>query len=586
MPEPPSLNRLQFRVLCRVFLFRVVDLELLSAQGDSVRLLGQFASLFAAVSFFFTAPLILIGGRLPQELLWTMAHLLIASTMLVAGLFSALTWDSIFPDRRDILILAPLPIPARTIFLAKLTASIAALGLAILALNVFTGLVWPFLFSAQNAGPFSILRSIPAYWATMLAAAAFIFCSVLALQSVTAQLLPRQLFLRLSAILQVVAVCLFLGVYLLEPSLESITALTAPENQRLLAWSPTYWFLGLFQQLNGSMQPAFAPLATRAKFGLIAAVVIATASTLFSYLRTLRKTIEEPDILPAARRTLWSPRLANPLQSAIFLFTARTLFRSRQHRMLLSFYLGIEFAVVLGYLGMDLGTQLVSHRTAAAQALEQSIVPLFAASLLIVCLAVTGVRMVSSMPVALRSNWIFRLTETHATPAYLAALRRTFLLLACLPVWGLSAILFVSLYPLRLAIPHLIVLALLGVILTELCLYRVHKIPFTCSYLPGKANMQYAFWAVVALLPLTYAAARLEAQALHRVFSCIAMVLLLCAAAAAARWRTSASIQTFESLSFDESPNPEILSLGIRTDGQMMVNSLQPPPTAHPTTAK
>ena len=40
-------DRLQFRVLYREFLFRMVDLELLSTQarGDMSKLFGQFASL-------------------------------------------------------------------------------------------------------------------------------------------------------------------------------------------------------------------------------------------------------------------------------------------------------------------------------------------------------------------------------------------------------------------------------------------------------------------------------------------------------------------------------------------------------------
>src|SRR5208282_2897478 len=110
-------------------------------------------------------------------------------------------------------------------------------------------------------GFFSIFRSLPAYWVTLLAAAAFIFGSVLTVQGIASQLLPRQLFLRVSAVLQVLTFCLILSVYVLEPSLEARTALTAPENQRLLASLPSYWFLGLFQQLNGSMEPAFVPLA-------------------------------------------------------------------------------------------------------------------------------------------------------------------------------------------------------------------------------------------------------------------------------------------------------------------------------------
>ena len=49
---------------------------------------------------------------------WTVEHFLIATTMLVVGLFAVLSWNSTFPDRRDVLILSPLPVPARTLFLA------------------------------------------------------------------------------------------------------------------------------------------------------------------------------------------------------------------------------------------------------------------------------------------------------------------------------------------------------------------------------------------------------------------------------------------------------------------------------------
>ncbi len=41
----------QFLALYRNFLFRVVDLELLSASGDVRNLLGQFAALLAGIQF-------------------------------------------------------------------------------------------------------------------------------------------------------------------------------------------------------------------------------------------------------------------------------------------------------------------------------------------------------------------------------------------------------------------------------------------------------------------------------------------------------------------------------------------------------
>jgi hypothetical protein len=266
-------------------------LEILSADGDITKLLGQLAALLAGVSVLFAAPLILVGGRLPQETLWTMEHLLIATTMVMVGLFSVFNWDSIFPDRRDVLVLAPLPVRPSTLFAAKLGALISAVLVAILALNVFSGLIWPMLFSPQHGGLLGIVRSFLAYWISLLVAGLFVFCVVLGVQGVASQLLPRQLFLRLSALLQVAAFTLLLGMYILEPALEAKVALAAPDNQHLFNFLPSYWFLALFQQLNGSMSPEFAPLARRAWEGSGVAIAVALALVMFSYLHALREIV-------------------------------------------------------------------------------------------------------------------------------------------------------------------------------------------------------------------------------------------------------------------------------------------------------
>ena len=113
-----------------------------------------------------------------------------------------------------------------------------------------------------------VVRSFVAYWFVMIAAGLFLFCTVLGLQWVAGQILPRQMFLRLSAVLQLSVLCLVVGLFFLEPSLESKQALTAPANQWLLRCLPSYWFLGMFQQLKGQMDPAFGPLAMRAWWGL------------------------------------------------------------------------------------------------------------------------------------------------------------------------------------------------------------------------------------------------------------------------------------------------------------------------------
>src|SRR5580700_6313991 len=161
--------------------------------------------------------------------------------MLVVGLFAVLSWESTFLNRRDVLVLSPLPIRPRTMFLAKVASVATALSLTVVSLHTLAGVAWPVLvFSPANSGVLGMIRSLAAYWITMLAAGAFIFCCVLGVQGLAAQL-PRRLFLRLSAVLQMAALCVFIGVYFLQPSLTSPEALSAAANQHALAWLPSYW---------------------------------------------------------------------------------------------------------------------------------------------------------------------------------------------------------------------------------------------------------------------------------------------------------------------------------------------------------
>jgi CubicO group peptidase (beta-lactamase class C family) len=73
--------------------------------------------------------------------------------MLVVGLFAVLSWESMFPDRRDVLVLAPLPVRAHTLFLAKVAAVATALSLTVVVLNVFPGIAAPFAFATAPTMP-------------------------------------------------------------------------------------------------------------------------------------------------------------------------------------------------------------------------------------------------------------------------------------------------------------------------------------------------------------------------------------------------------------------------------------------------
>jgi hypothetical protein len=432
---------------------------------------------------------------------------------------------------------------------------IAALSLSVLSLNIFSGLVWPFHFASTNGGGFpGVIRSLIAYWTTMLLVGVFTFCCVLGLQGVVSQLLPRRQFLRLSAFIQVAAFFLFVGVYILEPSLEDPIALAAAGNHRLLACLPSYWFLGLFQQLNGSMIPPFAPLVRWAWMGLGVAVFAGTASVFMVYFRTMGKIVEQPDIVAGVHRIKWSPRFGTLLQTSIALFSVRTMLRSRQHRVLLSFYLGTGLALALAYVEAALHGFLHGAR---GDAIDPSFLT---ASLWVICFAVLGVRFVITMPHALRANWIFRMTEIRSVPVYLSAVRRSVLVLAVAPVWLLLAILFLARWPTWTVVGHLVVLGLVGMIVTDLCLYGFYKLPFTCSYLPGGSKVRFIFWGFLLLL---FPPSAVRVEELDRPFGCVAVIALLISAAAFVRWRTAVSVRSAEELIFEEAYPPELFSLGL-----------------------
>lgn len=557
MPKRLAKAKWQFRVLYHVFLLRVVDLELLSANGDPTRLLGQFATIFASISLLFTLPGLLFlaaSQRLKSTEAWTVEHFFIATTLTATGLIAVLNWDLVFPDRRDVLVLGPLPVRSSTLFLAKVAAMFAAPTLTIVGLNIFSGLVWPVLFFSGAGGAWGLLRAWPAYWFTVSAAGVFIVFAVLAVQGIAANLLPRQYFLRLSAFMQATAFCVLLSLYFLEPHLESRAALGAPDNQRLLAWLPSYWFLGLFQQLSGSMHPEFVPLARRAWVALAVSVLGAVGALLLSYFRMMRKIVEQPEILPGARSISWSLGFGDSLRGAITLLSVRTLFRSRQHRMILSFFAGIGLAIVVGYV-----TAFGGRGTTTGISIAFMI-----ASILMLVFVVLGIRVVAAIPISLSANWIIRATQVRPSSDYRSAVRFSWLAIGVVPLWLFVAGFFSAMFPWRPVFGHLVVLLLFGMILVELCLYTFQKIPFTCSYLPGKANIPIAFWVgLVLLFQLVSTGARLEKRMLSHPLDCALMIFLLAVILAGLRWLIEARRKDIEELVFEEEYAPDIVSLNL-----------------------
>jgi pimeloyl-ACP methyl ester carboxylesterase len=566
--------RRPFAVLHRLFLARMIDLEILSARGDVRDLIVHFVSVLAAFSFVMTY---LLGGRyfsttLPRSQLlfaiWNDEEFLVSAGIAVAGLLAVLAWNAVFPDRRDCLVLGPLPVTTPTIILAKLSAMATALGVSLIAINVFTGLVFPLATADKDVG---VLHSLAAWWITMFAAGIFIFSSMLALQGLAAQLMSWSLFLRVSGLLQMAALFAVIALFFVTPPFAATILPSSPQPGFPIQLLPSFWFTGLLHQLNGDPNPAFTPLAAMALRNLAVAVTVAALTWGLSYYRNIRRIIQAPDIAPSAHgraaarlvRFAAFTLLSKPLDRAIVMFTGRTIARSRQHRLLLAACGGIGFATALAF------SKIFLDRRSSAPWDEPN-APFLIAGLLLLFCAIAGMRSTFAIPLALPANWIFRITAIHSPGAYFAATRKSLILLAALPVWIASAAAYLWIWPGRPAAEHMILLVLAGLAFASRTLYRFRKIPFACSWLPGGAQLKMRLSLFVFLfLLLAGAMAQMELWSMERFARFAILLALLSAYALLVRRRSTEFAGSSENrLQFEDLPPAEIFALDLRPDGE------------------
>ena len=284
----------------------------------------------------------------------------------------------------------------------------------------------------------------------------------------------------------------------------------------------------------------------------------------FSYWRTVRKIVEEPDIMSGRHRSIWLPRFGNQAQTAIGQFTVRTLARSKQHRLILGFYLGIGLAFT--------SLLLKGAGPGVRNPFSEESMLLWAASLMMIVLAAVGTRVAFALPLNLRANWVFRIIGVRGGPESVAAGRRALLLLSVAPVWLMTAAACLEVCPGRQNAAHLVVLGVVGMIVADICLLGFRKIPFTCSYLPGKSRVHMAFLGAVGVLLGGSQAARLERLALRETRSMVVLLAVLVSLWLVVRWATLALARTEEAeLRFEEEIPPVIMGLGLYRDEVLLI---------------
>ena len=238
-------------------------------------------------------------------------------------------------------------------------------------------------------------------------------------------------------------------------------------------------------------------------------------------------------------------------------FAVRSLLRSRQHRLLYAFYLCLGLAVSVFFSGI-----------AQIRVAKNSQVPgpYLAGSLMILCFAMLGLRLVVAIPVALRANWIFQLTQIHAPAVYLRAVRRTLFGLSVVPAWLLISAVLLSQFPRWTTLVHLLALWMVGSILIDIALLSLPKLPFACSYLPGKAQLHLLFrGGIIVGIPLANQAGSVESWFLiSGLRSALLIAALTLCAVAVRQWATGRG-QRAKKMIFQEEEALDLISLRLNS---------------------
>jgi hypothetical protein len=498
-PRPPD----QARVLRRHFFREMVHNDLVSPRGDTEVGLFQVLAFLSVPGFFFSysamVRYVVRARYLPatarEAMLLGDQALLIGFSMLVIAFVTVLEWSSLVPARRDFDALTVLPIERRTLLAAKARAVLAFVCLFALAANSVSMAVFPMVSGGvDEALPLRLWRAF-AHAVALASASLSVALAGIGLQGVLLHGFGGRLA-RFSRAVQVALMFLIVQAAFLLPAFAR--ALRGGASASLLP-IPAVWFVGLYQALLGNREALQLSLAGAACAGLIVAAVAA----LIGYARSLGEPLlawrPAESVRPAgarlSRRAVHWLLLRKADERAAFWFAIATVLRSQKQRV----YVGAFCAVGLAVSGVAV---ILASAAASGSALDLERA-LLRASLLLTLFVAVGLRAVFALPAELPANWVFRLADAPDARDRIAGARKAALSLSLVPT-ALALLPLAAVSHWSVPLVHALYGSAVATLLVEALMFRFQKLPFTCTYVPGAANLR-SFWAAYVGAFLVYA---------------------------------------------------------------------------------
>jgi hypothetical protein len=331
-----------------------------------------------------------------------------------------------------------------------------------------------------------------------MAASAFVFSTLIALQALLLNTLGAAAFRRLVTVVQALSLFVALLLLLLRPWGRPSGWPHALADGSWLGWFPPIWFLGLAETMRGSAMAGFLEAGRTALLALGGAVTIAGVAMVAGFRRHVRRLVESRTRGLAGRAGQAARRVAhlfvrNPVERATFDFTVRSLARSPRHRLLIGGAAGLGIALTLPGL-----FALFNLLTSEAAPPRPPGICVLAIPLTVSFLLMLTLRLSFRLPTDIGAAWVRRLIANADARVYLAGTRKAMFaigvlgplvpLLPCYAlVWGPVV-----------ALQHALVCGLMGLLLMDLLMARFHSVPFT-SVATGIADPRPATWPLMPL---------------------------------------------------------------------------------------
>jgi hypothetical protein len=490
-------------------------------------------------------------------------------SMVLTGFVTVFEWDSLFPDQKEFYNLTPLPIKPYIIFFAKMIALLLFVVLFNVAINALPALMFPSVVLTKSSTPGTAGFIISNYEVTMyhighamgvFLSSLFVFTILIASRALFLLIIPAKMVRTVSRYMQLALILVFLCALFSNVNADRLIM----EGNAAIYFLPPFWFLGLYEVLIGHHNGVFNTLAMMAWMGVAIACFISILTYAISYRLSMQKGFQSAGLAsyPVSgigkiwTRILHKTFLRGSMERASFHFISQTVFRRQDHMLYWGSFIAVGIASIC--------VECYAIRSGYRLDLAHHPLVLLSFPLIMSFFLLIGLRHAFSVPADLNANWVFKVIDKPRLERAHGGAHKFMVCAVNIPFLIIFVPFYLMIWGPRLVFLHLTYVSVLSLILIEVLLLTFEKLPFTCSYIPGKANIILRWPAYVLACALySFGMAGLARWILQDIKAYITFVLIAGVVIIGLSRYRSSFLRGINAIQFEEEPEKVVNVLTI-----------------------